>query len=158
MGACCALTALNFGIRFFSSGFASGTYGFAFFVNVGGLAFGAFRLGRLVDGGLLSLVRRWSGGRVRALAGSNEEHLNVPSGCWPVLRVVSWVMPRRAGRRWLGEAESVAFEIAGERRGKALRSMVWSAPNAAAVMWLSEISRWAGLAVPKRGGAGRRWG
>jgi hypothetical protein len=103
------------------------------------------------------LVRRRGGGRVRAGAGGGAGRSFVPLGWWRVLCMVSWVMPRGSGRRWLGEAESFVFEVAAEGRRAALRSLVLSAPETAAVMWWGEVSRRARLAVTGRDGAGRGW-
>jgi hypothetical protein len=57
------------------------------------------------------------------------------------LAVVSRLMPRSAGRRWLAEAESLLAEVAGARRGAAVRSYLLSAPRLAVMMWAREALR-----------------
>lgn len=60
---------------------------------------------------------------------------------WPTLVVVSWLMPKSAGRRWLTEAESLLSEIAPARRGAAIRSYLLSAPLLLMTMWAHEAQR-----------------
>lgn len=110
------------------------------------------RVARYFGVDMTGLVRRRGGGHVRAgvvSAGCSS----APLGWWRVLCVVSSVMPREAGRRWVGEAESFVFEAPGDRR--VLRGLLWSAPETAAVMWWGELSRMARLALPGRCAARR---
>ena len=60
---------------------------------------------------------------------------------WRMLVMVSRMMPRPAGCRWLAEAESVLPEIAAARRGAAIRSYLLSAPRLAVMMWAREVLR-----------------
>jgi hypothetical protein len=48
---------------------------------------------------------------------------------WRMLVLVSRLMPRYAGCRWLAEADSLLSEIAAARRGAAIRSYLLSAPR-----------------------------
>ncbi len=68
-----------------------------------------------------------------------------------MLAIVSRLMPRSAGRRWLAEAESLLSEIAPVRRGAAIRSYLLSAPRLAVMMWAREAQRRARLG-PRRPG------
>jgi hypothetical protein len=63
------------------------------------------------------------------------------AGEWRPLVIVSRLMPRSAGRRWLAEAESLLAEIAPARRGTAARSYLLSAPRLAVLMWAREALR-----------------
>jgi hypothetical protein len=60
---------------------------------------------------------------------------------WRVLAVVSRLMPRAAGRRWLAEAESLLPDIAPARRGAAIRSYLRSAPRLVVIMWVHQAQR-----------------
>ena len=60
------------------------------------------------------------------------------------LAVVSRLMPRPAGRRWLAE-------VTAARRGTAVRSYLLSAPRLAVMMWTREVLRRARLG-PRRPG------
>jgi hypothetical protein len=60
---------------------------------------------------------------------------------WRMLVVMSRLMPRPAGRRWLAEAESLLSEIAPVRRGAAIRSYLLSAPVLAVMMWVRAVQR-----------------
>jgi hypothetical protein len=60
---------------------------------------------------------------------------------WRMLAVVSRLMPRSAGRRWLAEAESLLAEITAARRGTAARSYLLAAPRLVAMMWAREVLR-----------------
>ena len=60
---------------------------------------------------------------------------------WHTLAMVSRLMPRPAGRRWLAEAESLLAEIAPVRRGAAVRSYLLSAPGLAVMMWARAVLR-----------------
>jgi hypothetical protein len=68
---------------------------------------------------------------------------------WRMLTVMSRLMPRPAGRRWLAEAESLLSEIAPVRRSAAIRSYLLSAPVLAVMMWARAIQRRARLG-PRR--------
>ncbi len=70
---------------------------------------------------------------------------------WLVLAMVSRLMPRSAGRRWLAEAESLLSEIAPVRRGAAMRSYLLTAPRLAVTMWARDVLRRARLG-PRRPG------
>jgi hypothetical protein len=67
------------------------------------------------------------------------------------LRMASLIMPRRAGQRWLAEAESLLSEITPVRRGRAIRSYLLSAPRLAVMMWAHEALQRARLG-PRRPG------
>jgi len=60
---------------------------------------------------------------------------------WRALAVVSRLMPRSAGRRWLAEAGSLLAEAPAARRGAAVRSYLLSAPRLAVMMWVREVLR-----------------
>jgi hypothetical protein len=60
---------------------------------------------------------------------------------WRMLTVVSGLMPRLAGRRWLAEAESLLSEIAPVQRGAAVRSYLLSAPWLVVMMWAREAQQ-----------------
>jgi hypothetical protein len=60
---------------------------------------------------------------------------------WRMLAMVSRLMPRPAGRRWLAEAESLLSEITAVRRGAAIRSYLLSAPWLVVMMWAREVRR-----------------
>jgi hypothetical protein len=60
---------------------------------------------------------------------------------WHALAVVSRLMPRTAGRRWLAEAQSLLAEVTAARRGAAVRSYLLSAPRLAAMMWARQVLR-----------------
>ena len=60
---------------------------------------------------------------------------------WRTLVVVSRVMPRSAGRRWLAEVESLLAELTAPRRGAAVRSYLLSAPRLAVMMWARQVLR-----------------
>jgi hypothetical protein len=64
---------------------------------------------------------------------------------WHTLVMVSRLMPRSAGCRWLAEAESLLSEIAAARRGGAIRSYLLSAPRLVVMMWAREVLRRAQL-------------
>jgi hypothetical protein len=91
-------------------------------------------------GGLPGGRRRGSG-----LSGRGRDDDDEPAGAaahrWHMLVMVSRLMPRPAGRRWLAEAESLLSEITAARRGAAIRSYLLSAPRLAAMMWAREARR-----------------
>ena len=60
---------------------------------------------------------------------------------WRMLVLVSRLMPRSAGCRWLAEAGSLLSEIAAARRGAAIRSYLLSAPRLVVMMWAREVLR-----------------
>lgn len=68
---------------------------------------------------------------------------------WRMLAMVSRLMPRPAGRRWLAEAESLLSDIAPGRRGTAIRSYLLSAPGLVVMMWAHQVQRRARLG-PRR--------
>jgi hypothetical protein len=79
--------------------------------------------------------RRRRGG----LSGGGRDDDDGPAGVagyrWHALVIVSRLMPRSAGRRWLAEAESLLSEITPARRGAAIRSYLLSAPRLIVMMW-----------------------
>jgi hypothetical protein len=101
-----------------------------------------------------SVVRPARAGRDGAPGGGGEDGEAGPAptaiGWWPVLRAVSRLMPRAAGRRWLAEAESVLFEVAAGRR-TAVRSYLLSAPRLAVRMWAAKLPRRARLRFRRPG-------
>jgi hypothetical protein len=70
---------------------------------------------------------------------------------WRTLAMMSRLMPRAAGRRWLAEADSLLSEIEPVRRGAAIRSYLLSAPWLAVMMWAREVLRWTRVG-PRRPG------
>ena len=60
---------------------------------------------------------------------------------WRTLGVVSRLMPRSAGRRWLAEAASLLAEVPAARRDAAVSSYLRSAPRLAVMMWAREVLR-----------------
>ena len=94
----------------------------------------------------------WSGnrGRAAASAGSAGIMTDLPTrrhaggARW---FMVSRLMPRSAGRRWLAEAESLLPEIAAALRGAAIRSYLLSAPQLVGTRGSA-----AGAAWPRRPG------
>jgi hypothetical protein len=88
---------------------------------------------------------RGSRRRGRGLTLRGREDDDGPAGVaayqWHVLDAVSRLMPRRAGSRWLAEAESLLAEIAPARRGAAVRSYLLSVPRLAVMMWARELLR-----------------
>jgi hypothetical protein len=89
---------------------------------------------------------RWRGwrGKGSGLSGRGQDG-DGPAGeavhRWRALAVVSRLMPRAAGRRWLAEAESLLAEVTAARRGAAVRSYLLSAPRLAAMMWARQALR-----------------
>jgi len=77
------------------------------------------------------------GGRGRA----GEDGPAGPARRWRTLVMVSRLMPRSAGRRWLAEAESLLSEIAPARRGAAIRSYLRSVPRLVLMMWVLQALR-----------------
>ena len=90
---------------------------------------------------------RWRGwrGKGSGLSGRGRDDGDGPAGeavhRWRTLAVVSRLMPRPAGRRWLAEAESLLAEATVARRGAAVRSYLLSAPRLAVMMWAREVQR-----------------
>ena len=84
-------------------------------------------------------------GRGSGLSGRGRDDDDGPAGPAAhrrhLLVIVSRLMPRPAGRRWLAEAESLLSEITAARRGAAIRSYLLSAPRLAAMMWAREARR-----------------
>jgi hypothetical protein len=95
------------------------------------------------------------GERGSGLTGRGRDDDDGPAGAaahrWRMLAMVSRLMPRPAGRRWLAEAESLLSEIAPVRRGAAIRSYLLSAPWLAVMLWVREVQRRARLG-PRRPG------
>jgi hypothetical protein len=98
------------------------------------------------------------GGRGRGSglgARGRDDDAGGPAGAvthrWYMLLMVSRLMPRSAGRRWLAEVGSVLSEIAAARRGAAIRSYLLSAPRLVVMMWAREVLRRARLG-PRRPG------
>jgi hypothetical protein len=87
-------------------------------------------------------------GRGSGLGGRGRDD-DGPAGAaahrWRMLVMVSRMMPRSAGCRWLAEAESLLPEIAAARRGAAIRSYLLSAPRLVVMMWAREVLRRARL-------------
>ena len=87
-------------------------------------------------------VRLWRKGSGLSVRGRDDDG---PAGeavhRWRMLAVVSRLMPRSAGRRWLAEAESLLAEVTAARRGAALRSYLLSAPRLAVMLWAREALR-----------------
>jgi len=88
---------------------------------------------------------RGSRRRGSGLAGHDRDDDDGPAGAaahrWRLLAMVSRLMPRPAGRRWLAEAESLLSEITAVRRGAAIRSYLLSAPWLVVMMWAREAQR-----------------
>jgi len=72
---------------------------------------------------------------------SRDDDGPAATGRWRVLAIVSRLMPRAAGRRWLAEAESLLPDIAPARRGAAIRSYLLSAPRLVVIMWAHQAQR-----------------
>ena len=70
---------------------------------------------------------------------------------WHMLVMVSRLVPRSAGRRWLREAESLLSEITATRRGAAIRSYLLSAPRLVVMTWAREVQRRARLGPGRPG-------
>jgi hypothetical protein len=87
-------------------------------------------------------------GRDRVIGGRGRDD-DGPAGAaahqWRALVMVSRLMPRSAGRRWLAEAECLLSEIAAAQRGAAICSYLLSAPRLAVMMWAREVLRGARL-------------
>jgi hypothetical protein len=92
------------------------------------------------------LVLRKGNGRARdgGLSGRGHDD-DGPAGeavrGWHTLAVVSRLMPRAAGRRWLAEAQSLLAELTAAQRGAAVRSYLLSAPRLAVMMWARQVLR-----------------
>jgi hypothetical protein len=84
---------------------------------------------------------RWGGWRRKGsgLSGRGRDDGDAPADDavhrWRTLAVVSRLMSRSAGSRWLAEAESLLAEITAARRGAAVRSYLLSAAPLAVMMW-----------------------
>jgi hypothetical protein len=106
---------------------------------------------------LILLIRDGTvaGGRGSALTGpghdDDEGSADPAAHHWRMLAMVSRLMPRPAGHRWLAEAEGLLSEIAPIRRGAAIRSYLLSAPWLAVLMWARAAQRRARLG-PRRPG------
>ena len=88
-------------------------------------------------------------GRGSGLGGRGRDDDDGPAGAaahrWRMLVLVSRLMPRSAGCRWLAEADSLLPEIVAARRGAAIRSYLLSAPRLMVMMWAREVLRRARL-------------
>ncbi len=84
-------------------------------------------------------------GRGSGLRGRGRDDDDGPAGAaahrWRMLVLVSRLMPRSAGCRWLAEADSLLPEIAAARRGAAIRSYLLSVPRLVVMMWAREVLR-----------------
>ncbi len=84
-------------------------------------------------------------GRGSGLTGRGRDDDDGPAGATAhrrrMLAMVSRLMPRPAGRRWLAEAESLLSEIAPVRRGAAIRGYLLSVPRLVVRMWAPEVQR-----------------
>lgn len=89
--------------------------------------------------------RRGSHGRGSGLSGRGRDDDDGPADAavhrWRMLVMVSRLMPRSAGLRWLAEAESLLSEVTAARRGPAIRSYLLSAPRLAVMTWVREAQR-----------------
>jgi hypothetical protein len=98
-----------------------------------------------------------SRGKGSGLSGRGRDDDDGPADAaahrWHMLIIVSRLMPRSVGRRWLAEAESLLWEIAPVRRGAVIRSYLQSVPGLVVMMWAREVQRRARLG-PRRLGYG----
>lgn len=98
---------------------------------------------------------RGSHQRGGGLTGRGRDNDDGPAGAaahrWRMLALVSRLMPRPAGRRWLAEAECLLSEITAAQRGAALRNYLLSAPRLAVMMWAREVQRRARLNLRRPG-------
>ena len=89
--------------------------------------------------------RQWGRQRKGGLSGHGRDDDDGPGGetahRWPALAVVSRLMPRSAGRRWLAEAESLLAELTSAQRVAAVRSYLLSAPQLVVTMWAWQVLR-----------------
>jgi hypothetical protein len=94
--------------------------------------------GRRRDGGPRGRGRD-AHGKGSGLSGGGRDDDDGPAGVagyrWHALVIVSRLMPRSAGRRWLAEAESLLSEITPARRDAAIRSYLLSAPLLVVMTW-----------------------
>jgi hypothetical protein len=74
-------------------------------------------------------------------AGWEDDRLVGLTRRWRVLVLMSRLMPRSTGGRWLAEAESVLGEITPAQRDAAIRSYLRSAPRLVALLWAHELRR-----------------
>jgi hypothetical protein len=81
----------------------------------------------------------------------DDERAGAPVHQRRMLAMVSLLMPRPAGHRWLAEADGLLSEIAPVKRRAAIRSYLLSAPWLAVMMWTHELQRRARLG-PRRPG------
>jgi hypothetical protein len=91
------------------------------------------------------LVLRKGSGREGGLSGRGRDDAYGPAGeaahPWRTLVMMSRLMPRAAGRRWLAEAESLLAEVEAARRAAVVRSYLLSAPRLAVMMWARQALR-----------------
>ena len=99
--------------------------------------------------------RRGGSGIGSGLSGHGRDDDGGPVGGaahrWRMLVMLSRLMPRSAGQRWLTEAESLLSEITPARRGAAIRSYLLSAPGLVVMMWAREVQRRARLGRRRTG-------
>lgn len=91
------------------------------------------------------VLRKGSGrGRDSGLSGRGRDDdgpADEAAHRWRALVMMSRLMPRSAGRRWLAEAQSLLAEVTAARRGAAVRSYLLSAPRLAVMMWARVVLR-----------------
>jgi len=99
--------------------------------------------------------RRGGSGTGSGLSGHGRDDDGGPVGGaahrWRMLVMLSRLMPRSAGQRWLTEAESLLSEITAARREAAIRSYLLSAPGLVVMMWAREVQRRARLGRRRTG-------
>src|ERR1700733_7214565 len=99
--------------------------------------------------------RRGGSGTGSGLRGHGRDDDGGPVGGaahrWRMLVMLSRLMPRSAGQRWLTEAESLLSEITAARREAAIRSYLLSAPGLVVMMWAREVQRRARLGRRRTG-------
>ena len=87
--------------------------------------------------GLFSVLMRRASGR-----GGRVAEGGLRSGAaWRVMRVISGLMPRAAGTRWLAEADSFLFEVPPAQRRGALRNYLLTAPQVIVVSWAGHLAQ-----------------
>jgi hypothetical protein len=91
--------------------------------------------------GLAGPGRRGRGSGLRGRGRDDDGPADAAAHRWRTLVMVSRMMPRPAGCRWLAEADSVLSEIAAARRDAAIGSYLLSAPRLVVMMWAREVLR-----------------
>jgi hypothetical protein len=105
------------------------------------LAGGLAAIAAIAVAGLAGPGGRGRGSGLRGRGRDDDGPAGAAAHRWRMLVMVSRLMPRPAGCRWLAEAESVLAEIAAARRGAAIRSYLLSAPRLVVMMWAREVLR-----------------